>query len=293
MSDSPEKRLAKAEKEQIETDQLEAPSQKKLKANRENAKKSTGPKTLRGKTHSRRNALKHGLFARQWTDFFLQGEDSSEYEELLRDLQDQYQPVGRAEELEVERITLCWWRLRRVWRHENSANRTAARDVGRKELARQAEYCKQLDREEDAIMLRLQKAKEEIDATDKVPQDLEQILAMRPRLAAFWSLSETAAKEWLEKMSLSKMFDELSPEEQSPILAELTIVCLIKFFEGARETRTTGINEVVTAQHIIPDRETLDRILRYETAIERNLGRALIGSNACSDVARENRFFLR
>jgi len=62
-------------------------------------------------------------------------EDSSEYEELLEDLRDQYQPVGRAEELEVERITLCWWRLKRAARFENAENRVAMRDIGRKELA--------------------------------------------------------------------------------------------------------------------------------------------------------------
>ena len=39
-------------------------SEAKLRANRENAKKSTGPKTVRGKAYSRRNALKHGLLIR-------------------------------------------------------------------------------------------------------------------------------------------------------------------------------------------------------------------------------------
>ena len=38
-------------------------SERKLKANRENAKKSTGPRTARGKAFSRRNAVKHGLCA--------------------------------------------------------------------------------------------------------------------------------------------------------------------------------------------------------------------------------------
>jgi hypothetical protein len=36
-------------------------SQRKLDANRANAKKSTGPQTARGKAHSRRNAVQHGL----------------------------------------------------------------------------------------------------------------------------------------------------------------------------------------------------------------------------------------
>jgi len=40
-------------------------SEARLRANRENAKKSTGPKTSRGKAYSRRNALKHGLLIKR------------------------------------------------------------------------------------------------------------------------------------------------------------------------------------------------------------------------------------
>ena len=37
-------------------------SPRKITANRQNALKSTGPKTLRGKAYSRRNAVNHELF---------------------------------------------------------------------------------------------------------------------------------------------------------------------------------------------------------------------------------------
>jgi len=40
-------------------------SERKVNANRENAKQSTGPKTPQGKAYSRGNALKHGLTAKR------------------------------------------------------------------------------------------------------------------------------------------------------------------------------------------------------------------------------------
>jgi hypothetical protein len=38
-------------------------SGKKLRANRENAKRSTGPRTIEGKSRASRNAVRHGLFS--------------------------------------------------------------------------------------------------------------------------------------------------------------------------------------------------------------------------------------
>jgi hypothetical protein len=248
---------------------------RKIEANRQNALKSTGPKTPRGKAYSRRNAIKHGLFAREQVDFNLLGESSKEYDELLNDLIDAYEPVGRAEELEVERIALCWWKLKRVSRHENSVTRIAVRHVSKEELARQ-EYCRTLDKLEDAIILGLENAKNEMEATGDVPQGFkERIFAIRPGLEAFWPIIERAAEDGLKKLDVSKMYEELSPDEQSSSLEWFTVVCAIAFFKEMRKVRTTGVMEVAVAQHLIPDRNDLDRILRYETAIERNLGRAL------------------
>jgi len=90
MPESIDNPLPTHKKAAVEADQPHALSEKKLKANRENAKKSTGPRTARGKANSRRNALKHGLFARHWSDFGVLGEDQREYEKLLNDFCDQY-----------------------------------------------------------------------------------------------------------------------------------------------------------------------------------------------------------
>ena len=56
-------------------------SAKKAQANRQNALKSTGPKTPEGKANVRQNALKHGLLAQE----VLLSEDD---EEALRELDD-------------------------------------------------------------------------------------------------------------------------------------------------------------------------------------------------------------
>ncbi len=40
--------------------------------------------------------------------------EQNEFKRLVEDLIQEYQPVGRTENLLVERIASCWWRLRRV-----------------------------------------------------------------------------------------------------------------------------------------------------------------------------------
>src|SRR5262245_21767862 len=49
-------------------------SARKLRANRRNARLSTGPRTLEGRTRSARNSLRHGVFCK---DLVLPGESRS------------------------------------------------------------------------------------------------------------------------------------------------------------------------------------------------------------------------
>jgi hypothetical protein len=86
-------------------------SDKQIRANRRNARKSTGPKTPEGKATISRNALKHGLLSRQ---SLLPDEDEGTLAQLREHLHSQLQPVGELESLLVERIVAATWRLRRV-----------------------------------------------------------------------------------------------------------------------------------------------------------------------------------
>jgi hypothetical protein len=252
-------------------------SERKLKANRENAKRSTGPRTSRGKAYSRRNALKHGLFVRPETDFEALREDPDEYEDLLTGLWRQYQPIGRAEEIEVERVALCCWRLKRAWRYENAVNLAARRDFVRTELADQEPYCNERDKEEQAVILQLQNAKKELkDGCVEISEELKhRICAMMPGLEALWSALDKGAPERLKEQDLSKRARELSPEMRSWVLSMYTLTNGIAFLEALSTRRWTNVMEAAVGRHAIPNDDALGKLLRYETAIERQLGRSV------------------
>jgi len=89
-----------------------------IKANQQNAQKSTGPQTAEGKAAVSQNAVRHGLFA---AEAVIQGEDPSDYE-LYRDKYlAELLPVGMVESMLAERIVSLWWRLRRAERMQNEA----------------------------------------------------------------------------------------------------------------------------------------------------------------------------
>ena len=84
-----------------------------LAANRQNAKKSTGPRTPKGKAIAARNATQHGLTAQ---DVVLQDEEAELFDEHRAALWAALDPVGELEEVLVERVVVSAWRLRRVAR---------------------------------------------------------------------------------------------------------------------------------------------------------------------------------
>src|SRR5215213_4167019 len=90
-------------------------SAKKIQANRQNALKSTGPRTPEGKAAVRHNALRHGLLSKE---VLLPGEDKEVLRELGERLREELQPVGELEHILVDRIIACYWRLRRLGRVE-------------------------------------------------------------------------------------------------------------------------------------------------------------------------------
>lgn len=97
-------------------------SERKAESNRRNARKSTGPKTARGKAWSRLNALKHGILASQAVVATTEGSENRKmFEELVDGLAADFSPVGTFEQALVQQIASCIWRQRRLLMFENRA----------------------------------------------------------------------------------------------------------------------------------------------------------------------------
>lgn len=87
------------------------PNAKRLAANRQNATKSTGPKTPAGRLTSAKNAMKHGLTSR---DVLGAGELPADFEAFAAALVNQLAPVGAVEAMLADRVVCCAWRCRRA-----------------------------------------------------------------------------------------------------------------------------------------------------------------------------------
>ena len=91
-------------------------TKRQIKANRENARKSTGPKTEAGKAASSANALRHGLTAEILV--LLPDEDGDAFERLRAGVIADLAPAGALQEVLAERAAVLLWRLDRVARME-------------------------------------------------------------------------------------------------------------------------------------------------------------------------------
>jgi hypothetical protein len=86
-------------------------SLRQIEANRDNALKSTGPKTEDGKQQSRRNALRHGFTAETVVEPL---ESQGEYQAFEAAILMEYLPQTPVEQELVRRLASLFWRLRRA-----------------------------------------------------------------------------------------------------------------------------------------------------------------------------------
>ena len=125
-----------------EEDESERPkvSAARLRANRENAKKSTGPKTVAGKNRSRENALKHGLTGEA---IVLVEEDELDLEDEVEKWAEELHPNSDIERGLVKNLVVASRRLDRLQKMDSTMRIEQARRArGSWDQDRRAEVAK-------------------------------------------------------------------------------------------------------------------------------------------------------
>lgn len=272
----------------IERKKARTVSARKVEANRRNALKSTGPKTRQGKAHSRKNALTHGLFATVlFSDFLIQTENPEEFKHLHDQLLQDLEPVGKTEELEVEYIAQCWWRRKRASRFENAETHG--------ELPSMAKYVYDSNMVEEArkqsrsLIPKLKTVLSQIETNGKIPQELlEEMRAESPRFQQLWLKLEVVANEkfcelfeWVVQAGqlpsfISKLLRERpeAPETLVCLSDVVKTVIAINHVEGWPKQDADSVLNIAYDWIAIPHRDALDKLIRYETTMDKLLSRA-------------------
>ena len=248
-----------------------------IEANRKNALKSTGPKTLEGKRAVRFNALKHGLLSKAVVISDGDGKESQEeFDELLSQLRENLRPRGMLEEMLVERIAVCYWRLRRAVRAEVGLTRLELDHVRLKydrELHLEANPDNLYNSSTLDKMLRcLEDARKDIEETGTIGESVLMRLERwmkgdGPFVEKCLLLTETLLsrrKKEVREAAQASLVELISQEKDK-------VTRIREYIIGVEKKEVNAM----TASKALPPVEVTDKILRYETAIERQLYRTI------------------
>ena len=273
----------------------------KIEANRRNALRSTGPRSAEGKAIVHHNALKHGLLAREVIITRGDGrEDPRDFQGLQARLRSELQPVGVLEEMLVEKIAVSYWRLRRSLRAEAGEIRrrldhtswdftfqmadTFTRD---KRFLMTQEVRARFERSSMGIyhMLKvLTEVREEVEQVGHLPE-----YALGRLIKTFGSehegLAETCSRfssMVTEGPRLALEDPEHFKETPNPEGCKNALLYLLdekrkelELVQEPSQEREMLELDTMTRSRALPEADAMDKILRYETAIERQLYRAL------------------
>lgn len=274
-------------------------SEKQLQANKENAQKG-GVKTPEGKEIVKYNALKHGLLAKEVVITVGEGaENPEEFNALLADLGAQLQPQGTLEEMLVEKIAVAYWRLRRAYRYEVGLIRNKLDNAtdgyygetnweGHKQNKTDEEIGQNIKQEQEYLE-QWENDKKELTAMHKDGKSLEDIYDWEDnwdwlcdKFSYLFPPDDDNERIWTPK-EFREFFNHNVAWSDDQIWQAHIELCddrikhhkeQIVSFEKQMVKNKLRL-QVIRKLGSIPTKDELDRLLRYEGAIERQLYKAI------------------
>jgi hypothetical protein len=261
-------------------------SPKQLDANRRNAQKSTGPKTPEGLAVSKLNALKHGILSRQ---VLVRGLNINESSRDLNALHERFcqnlNPVGPVEEMLVDQIVTTHWRLRRALTAESGeialsvdegqgkrSRPNVKFEVMRWELSGDPVTAMQYSALGNSILTDcLREVRAQVEKDGELTEAAIQKFQYHDKPNRF---SEELEKLRLRLSQNSNGADEATRREENKKQAlayidrELTTV---RWLQNKCAKREAAEEEARQSAAVLPSMEVLEKILRYETKLERQM----------------------
>ncbi|MCH7499232.1 MAG: hypothetical protein IH886_04380 [Nitrospinae bacterium] len=258
-------------------------SEKQKKANAKNSQLSTGPITPAGKAKIAKNATKHGIFSKELLIQTGDGkEDINEYKKLLEGLRTDFSPQGMMEALLVEKLAVNYWRLRRVIRYETGELRIELDDYKKEVIDR---YLKPAYNSEESQPRTLEYLSYNSNVSDEEIHEKASLVAtlMNPEtdltkndFVLEYILINTFEHEYIEVSEedlnkARKFIQKLSIDEKE----ELRVEVLEQEWEYLGEMkRVRDMNDKfdrISRIRSLPRPDDLDKIIKYETALERSI----------------------
>jgi hypothetical protein len=262
-----------------------------IAANRLNAQKSTGPRTDAGKAIASRNSEKHTKLART---LLVSGqshqESSSEFSALCDEYYASFEPVGPLEEMLVERIVSAVWRVRRA-RHVETGEialnleKTDQKSAEINPVPTLLKAAEATDREDvlslldksipgcEYVLTHLREARAAVQREQQLTPDIFHRLN-----SAFRCRAKTLGETLFQMArTLGNNPAKLDPvilleEHQRQVLEYLDQQ--IQHFEEILVNRRSDPDAATRARQdaaMLPTGHVLERILRYETVLERQI----------------------
>lgn len=260
-------------------------TEKQEQANIQNAQLSTGPASPEGKAVVSRNAVKHGIFAKDLVINAGDGrEDALEYQELLTELKRDLAPVGRMEMMLVEKIAVNYWRLRRLVRYETGEIRERLDDF--RESALRSHYSSSYYSRQRPELVYYSYNDEITDVEYqeqryKVASMLSSGFNLAEEKAALeyvlWFRMDREEAEFTEKdyKAAKKYVVALSPQMQGKLRKEMLEEAQQVLGE-MEEVRTWQVKfDRIQKAKSLPATPDLNNVIKYENSLERSIFRNL------------------
>lgn len=243
---------------------------------------ATGPRTTRGKNHSKKNATKHGIFS---SAVVVHGESRADYESLLSGLRESFQPVGSLEEILVEKLATVLWRHCRMINAERAEiqNNLEVLEAGKPVVQRVKRIIRlSVDRDDeeglisfiedpgslDRCLELFRMWREELQAAGEPLSESREALILKK----IYGGSATAQDREERRKRVHDAPQELKEDALRLIDSEIRRLTKHKEKQTRIEVRRIDAEKV---RQSIPDSPALERLMRYEATLERAFDRTL------------------